>query len=446
MAGTKKTLLASLLIFSIWLPQRAVHAAASFDSLSFKPATDQGYYLTVEQSQTLGQWGYAVGLMTEFSNDSVIASTATGARIRDVIEFQVANQLGGAVGLFDWLNAGLLVSFVPYHQFNAVTTGISDNGGKMGDIRLNFKGRILNNEKYPVGIALVPFVTFPTGSDSHFVGNGKVTGGAMLVVDSPRVFSERFSAALNIGAQIRSGAALSSGTSLDDQFLIGAGVNYEVTEDVQLIAEVNGWTPLENFWKNNVRNLEGNGAVRYFPIPGLALTAGGGTGILDAIGAPDWRVFVGVGYRKPREEIREEVIRTNKIHFEFDKARILPVSYPILDSIANTIKSRPEILHVRIEGHTDSKGSDAYNQRLSERRAQSVREYMKKRGIPADKMSFVGRGESQPIAPNQINGKDNPEGRALNRRVEFHLQLSPRARIKVIKEKEAPTFIEGQQR
>ncbi|HSA60515.1 MAG TPA: OmpA family protein [bacterium] len=444
--SNKSKVILWLIAACLFLPG-ALHAAASFDSISFKPATDQGFYLTTQQSQTLGQWGYAAGLLAEFSNDSVIARTSTGARINDVVEKEITLHAGGALGLFNWLNAGVLVEFVPFQEFNSIGTNIGDNGARMGDIRVDLKGRILDNDKYPVGIALVPFVTLPTGSDSHFTGNGKVTGGGVLVIDTPRI-RDKFSAALNVGAQIRSGAALTSGTSVDDQFLVGAGVNYAVHPKVQLIADVSGWTPFDNFWKNNIRNLEGNGAVRWLFARHWAATVGGGTGILDAIGAPDYRVFASIAYRHPPEEHveapKEEVIRTNKIHFEFDKAVIKPSSYPILDNIVALLKSRDDVEAVRVEGHTDSKGSDEYNLSLSERRSAAVMEYLVSHGVPRSKLSSVGKGEREPIAPNDINGKDNPAGRAENRRVEFHLSIRPGSKVKVLKEEqEAPTYIDG---
>lgn len=447
-----RKIISGVLGFATCVSAGGVHAAPGFDSISFKPATDQGYFLTVEQSQTLGQWGHAIGLLAEFNNDSVIAQNAAGVKINDVVNEEIVLHLGAALGFFDWLNAGLLAEFVPMQQFNAPVTNVEDNGVRMGDLRFNLKGRLLNNEKYPVGIALVPFVTIPTGNENHFVGNGKVAGGGMLVIDSKRI-ADKFSIALNAGALIREAVALSSGTSLDDQFLVGAGLNYAVHPKVELIAEVNGWTPFDSFMDNNARNLEGNGAVRWLFANHWAATFGGGTGILDAIGAPDFRVFTSVAYRHPKEEeapaapapLREEVIRTNKIHFEFDKAVIKPSSYPILDEIVATIQSRPEIESVRIEGHTDSKGSDEYNLNLSDRRAEAVRQYLVGKGVPASKLSSVGKGEREPIAPNDINGKDNPAGRAENRRVEFHLAVRPGANVKIIKEeKEAPTYIEGQ--
>jgi outer membrane protein OmpA-like peptidoglycan-associated protein len=133
------------------------------------------------------------------------------------------------------------------------------------------------------------------------------------------------------------------------------------------------------------------------------------------------------------------VIRTNLIHFEFDKSRILSSSYPVLNQIVATIQGT-NVRHVTIEGHTDSKGSDAYNLALSGRRAASVREYLSNHGIESGEMSSVGKGESQPVASNEINGRDNPGGRDLNRRVEFHLQLASGSKAKVMKGDSGPTF------
>ena len=73
-------------------------------------------------------------------------------------------------------------------------------------------------------------------------------------------------------------------------------------------------------------------------------------------------------------------------------------------------------IEIRIEGHTDSQGSSSYNLRLSQDRAASVRAYLIQQGIAPDRMESVGFGEERPVDTN-----DTPEGRAVNRRVEFHI-------------------------
>ena len=108
------------------------------------------------------------------------------------------------------------------------------------------------------------------------------------------------------------------------------------------------------------------------------------------------------------------VITLRGIYFEFDKATITPESRPDLEEAAKILIQNPTIL-VEIQGHTDSVGSDKYNQQLSERRAKAVVNYLvQDLGIEEMRLTAKGYGESRPVADNS-----SEEGRALNRRVEF---------------------------
>jgi outer membrane protein OmpA-like peptidoglycan-associated protein len=116
-----------------------------------------------------------------------------------------------------------------------------------------------------------------------------------------------------------------------------------------------------------------------------------------------------------------EVIHLRGINFDFAKATIRPDSYPILDEAAQNMKEIPE-LKVQIEGHTDNIGSNEYNQKLSEERANAVRNYLISRhGIQSTRIVAVGFGESRPIADNTTD-----EGRQLNRRIDFVILESTR--------------------
>jgi outer membrane protein OmpA-like peptidoglycan-associated protein len=102
-----------------------------------------------------------------------------------------------------------------------------------------------------------------------------------------------------------------------------------------------------------------------------------------------------------------------KINFETGKARILPNSYGILDSVAQVLRDYPNI-KVRVEGHTDSQGSDAINLKLSQARSESVRAYLINKGVDPGRLEAQGLGETKPLDTNNTNA-----GRAVNRRVEF---------------------------
>ncbi len=109
----------------------------------------------------------------------------------------------------------------------------------------------------------------------------------------------------------------------------------------------------------------------------------------------------------------QKKVRLNNIFFDFDKYDLKPESYPELDRVYKILAENPQyILH--IEGHTDSIGTDEYNLKLSQRRAESVRNYLIKKGLAKDRIVIFGYGFSMPLASNETE-----EGRALNRRVEI---------------------------
>lgn len=101
------------------------------------------------------------------------------------------------------------------------------------------------------------------------------------------------------------------------------------------------------------------------------------------------------------------------VNFEFDSAKLNGSASSILNEGAAVIKDHPEI-RVEVQGHTDSVGSEAYNQKLSEKRAESVKSYLEGQGVESSRISASGKGESDPVATN-----DTAEGRAANRRVEI---------------------------
>ena len=127
----------------------------------------------------------------------------------------------------------------------------------------------------------------------------------------------------------------------------------------------------------------------------------------DEDGCPD--IYKTIVIREDRIELKQ------KIFFATNDDKILSKSFGLLDEVAQALKSRPT-LRVRIEGHTDSRGSDLYNKTLSERRAASVKSYLEGKGITPDRLDAEGWGEERPIGDNR-----HAEGREMNRRVEFHI-------------------------
>jgi outer membrane protein OmpA-like peptidoglycan-associated protein len=102
------------------------------------------------------------------------------------------------------------------------------------------------------------------------------------------------------------------------------------------------------------------------------------------------------------------------IYFEYDKAVILPKSYPILDAVAATMQGNPSIQLIEIQGHTDERGDDAYNLDLSDRRAKAVMKYLVDKGVAEKRLTAQGYGETQPL-----DRRHNEAAWAKNRRVAF---------------------------
>lgn len=109
------------------------------------------------------------------------------------------------------------------------------------------------------------------------------------------------------------------------------------------------------------------------------------------------------------------------VNFEFDRADLTPESLPILEHAVKVLEAQPAAL-VTVDGHTDAKGSDEYNIRLSYARAATVYNYLIAAGIEEKRLAYRGYGESVPVASNENeDGSDNPIGRAENRRVELNI-------------------------
>jgi OOP family OmpA-OmpF porin len=111
------------------------------------------------------------------------------------------------------------------------------------------------------------------------------------------------------------------------------------------------------------------------------------------------------------------------VNFDFDMSTLRPDALAILEQAVEILNAHPD-MRVEVAGHTDSKGTEEYNQALSDRRASAVYNYLTSHGIDASRLSGpVGYGEMRPIAPNEnADGSDNPEGRAQNRRTELNVQ------------------------
>jgi OOP family OmpA-OmpF porin len=156
------------------------------------------------------------------------------------------------------------------------------------------------------------------------------------------------------------------------------------------------------------------GDTEWAPSVGIGMNFGGGSKPAPVVAAVAEPVAEPVAAaEEPMELVRVEL----DVKFDFDKASVKEESYGDIKNLADFMKQYPQTTTV-VEGHTDSKGSDAYNQNLSERRASAVRDVLVNQyGVEASRVNAAGYGEGRPVADNATDA-----GRAVNRRVEAEVE------------------------
>jgi outer membrane protein OmpA-like peptidoglycan-associated protein len=120
------------------------------------------------------------------------------------------------------------------------------------------------------------------------------------------------------------------------------------------------------------------------------------------------------------DQIIKKKVKIENIYFEFDKSSVIDYYREKMDSVVSVLMQNPGY-SVEVQGHTDSKGSDEYNLKLSQRRADEAKDYLEAKGVAKERVLTKALGKSQPILPNEKDGQDDPEARAQNRRVEFKI-------------------------
>ncbi|MBI6910828.1 OmpA family protein [Pseudomonas palleroniana] len=239
-------------------------------------------------------------------------------------------------------------------------------------------------------------------------GNQKIKGdtGSLVAqyhfgqagVDSLRPYVEG-----GFGHQSRTNVQADGHSGRDQSTLAiaGAGVKYYFTNNLYARAGVEADYALDN------------GKWDYSALVGLGVNFGGNAGAAAPAPTP---APAPEPTPEPEAPVAQVVRVELDVKFDFDKAVVKPNSYADVKNLADFMKQYPNTTTV-VEGHTDSVGPDAYNQKLSQRRADAVKQVLVKDGIAPNRVSSVGYGKSRPVADNATEA-----GRAINRRVEASVE------------------------
>lgn len=348
------------------------------------------------------------------------------------------NQREGAIvdHLFT-LDFGLAYSFserfslgfnVPLHVTNGITSFInSDQDTKfaLGDISV--AGLVNIIKRNPFGLSIMPYITLPTGSEERYVSNSSFIGGFMIIADWE--IGEDHFLGLNTGLRFR-----------EQETVFGLPVGQELTyalayehylwpsHDINGFAEVAGSVSLNKIQDTNSPFEVRLGVNKTFlENKNLKLTVANGIGIGHGYGAPDYRAGLTLTYdhllkekqvvvREPKVRIEriEKLLKELTIYYPTDGSKVDPFYDQKIASIAQILKQNSDLAPLYILGHTDDVGSDAYNDRLSLRRAKQAYEAILQHGVTQDQIVLAAFGEKHPVVPN-----DSAENRALNRRTLF---------------------------
>ena len=437
----------SLILLSIVLVSRD---AAALNSEQFRPNFDNIGLINLLEHRTLKKRSWSLGVGISYSqNPMELGLVATGARLDSLVDYHVNTTLNAAYGITDWVTVGLFVPFFPNLKVEPVGTAVGQSGAAFGDLGVAAKFRLWEQgdrqsgsdpkqDDIAMGVSVSPFLIFPSGSMSKFTGENNVTGGFKAAYD---VSLWKNKIVANLGLRFREKETLLN-LQVGQELLFGVGYTRPIYEpwDFHLLTELNGSTSLNGFGaRSNRTPLEWLFGLRKgFMESRLNATLGSSIGITNGYGSPDFRVFGMLTYEAPPiqpkppgpPKVIERTVTVTKharieggeiktlepIHFETAKWAILPESSPIVQDVAEIMKNTPYIRRVRVEGHTDFRGSDEYNLKLSSNRAKAVMDKLIEFGVEPDRLELVGRGEFQPITTNKT-----AEGMAQNRRTEFHI-------------------------
>lgn len=445
---------ALFLLCSLWISQTARANVVGADTQNFNPTNDGLDFVTVHSSETLNPGLINLGFFLNYAVNSLPnyedTNTQSRTNFRDTL---LSADMNLAVGILNNWEAGLSFPFLLAQSVDSDVGTFRGEFARNGltEVRLMTKYRLFGDHDH--GLAAVLSANFNQIEDNPFLGEGAgPTYNIELAGD--KAFG-KFAVGLNAGYRIRNpGTKLTNVPvePIDDEYIASAAVSYLVTSwDTKIIAEVFGSFPKESRQFVSDRDdssMEFLLGAKHDITRQLAFHAGAGTEILHGTSSPDWRVYTGINYvlgplfSKPRDVFVKvggeplksmedldtgdpfagnpdvnEAFLARDVLFEFNSDQLQPEAIESLRRLVAYLKKPPGFQSLVIEGHTDSVGSAAYNLKLSQRRAESVRKALVDLGAPSSKVQAMGFGESKPIADN-----GNYQGRAMNRRVEFKVR------------------------
>ncbi len=401
------------------------------DMQNFNPSYSVTDYTTVHSSRTLQAQQFHLGLFFDqainsivyYDNNKDVPQSRTD--FNDHISSMAAHM---AMGITNNWDVGISLPFVLKQSVKQSGNRIQYFDTGIADIRISTKYRLWSDSTS--GIAVVGSGSINKVRNNPFTGEGSSRVFTVEMVGDHK-FGKTLVAA-NVGYRYRTeGEPLATYPiePINNQVIGSIGVHQPFYEKFAFIGEIYGGKPMKSGRFDSDRSLaagEVTAGVNYYPHKGLALHAGAGTELFSGLFTPAWRFFAGVNWTFPVEFPKRpepkpekfERITLQEVLFKYNSDNPLGDKYKKHVEILVKALNTPSLFKsLTIEGHSCSLGSEDYNRDLSQRRANRIKEILVTNyKIPAEKITAIGYGESQPVETNATD-----EGRRRNRRVEFKI-------------------------
>lgn len=417
-----------LFLFGAWVPR-----LWAVDIDRYRNSMDGLGYFNVESIKTLPQKEFALGLSQHFSHNPLDFGSTNNNSLDSIIGYYYVWNVWGAIGLRENLDLGVQFPISLVTQIEYLESAVEENTSSVGDVRLQLKWRPFENVPFVDGVAILGFFDVPSGNSDDFFGESRLAGGVKAITQ--KTFGKQ-EVGLHLGTFVRRPEDVISSNrvllSVGSEMTYGVGWRWAFSPQL--------WALASHLWGSTDFSGEITspieldfGVLKQFKDFPIEASLGLGFGLNKGYGNPTYRLIAALNFVSNRPSktslmrsqeieslkaklVEKEIVILQPIQFEVGKTTLLENSYDVLREVVQLLQENQKIQKLRVDGHTDSDGSEHANLELSWKRARVVRKFLIDHGIDPKRLIFLGWGEGHPILPN-----DSPAAKAKNRRVEFRV-------------------------
>lgn len=321
MRRLSKAIFAAISLWAMFISPSVFADSPTFNTLFFKPATGRNDYMMLHSTDTLHKFQFQFGEYISYGYRP-LEVRGGGSRVQGIVDHTIVSDFVGAVSFLDWLQVGFDFPFALVDYFRPANSPATDPmRNKMGlsDLRFEIKARVMDPCLFPVGLAVIPFVTVPTGKDSVFLGDPGMTGGMRVALDG-RV-SRHLGLTFNVGYQGGKKVNLRN-VEFQHRLLLGGGLNVMLKHGLSVFAEINADSAFSHFFSVREMNpTEAMAGVKWdIKDTGVTVSAAGGNCIMCGVKGAKARAILGVSYRyNPKKYVEKDIAAEKPCARRFSK-------------------------------------------------------------------------------------------------------------------------------